>query len=199
MNSPSVPGGSIAQAQQCRAGAPRLPAAPLGSMGCSGRSAAIPAPTGSAVAARSLAMPHWRQRHHGTVLQHRMGRRAPAPALTLRYPASSSSAPRWGWCSRCARPSCLLWMVRSLTGCSASPHASLWGSSPHPESCSLLLEPPWTSPNGSAWVFRTVAVRSSVLVHALSIPSVPLVSRLCLLIFSSCPSPAFNSLCPQPS
>ncbi|XP_062432126.1 membrane-associated phosphatidylinositol transfer protein 1 isoform X8 [Rhea pennata] len=41
---------------------------------------------------------HWRQRHHGAVAQRWMGLRAPAPALTLRYPASSSLALRWGWC-----------------------------------------------------------------------------------------------------
>lgn len=109
----------------------------------------LPMPTVSAVPACRAVRPRWRQRHPEAVPWCWMGQRVPAPASNLRYPASSSSVPHWGWCSPCARPSCLLWMVR-IPACRASPRPSLQAQLP--ELCSPNKpELPRTTPS-PAWV-----------------------------------------------
>lgn len=99
-------------------------------------------PTGPAVPACRPARLRWSQRHRGAAPRHWMGQRVPAPALTLRYPASSSLAPRWGWCSRYARPSCLLWMVRTPASRGACPQPSLGSSSRAPRKPEPLCDVP---------------------------------------------------------
>uniref|UniRef100_A0A663F507 DDHD domain-containing protein n=1 Tax=Aquila chrysaetos chrysaetos TaxID=223781 RepID=A0A663F507_AQUCH len=127
---------------------------PAGSRG----TATITAPRAACRPAR----PRWRQRHRGAAPRRWTGRRAPALASTLRYPASSSLAPRWGWCSRCARPSCPLWMWPSCVLLASRSTTS----STRPTPALLAWSPSWPKPSTPSRRSACPATRSTPWVTA---------------------------------